>query len=603
MQALMLAAGLGKRLAKYTKDNTKCMVEVAGEKLIDRAITAIKKAGIHRFVIVTGYKGDNLKKYILDNYSGQLDFVFIDNKDYATTNNIYSFYLAKEELKKDDVILLESDIIFDEDLIKDVLESEDKDIVTVAKYESWMDGTCVTLEENNHIKKFIEKARFLYEYVDKYYKTVNIYKFSREFVNNIYIPFLETYMKMYGLNCYYETPLKYICKLPEISFKAFTMDDRPWYEIDDAQDLDIATVLFSKGEDKLRLIEKKYGGYWRFPGYIDFCYLVNPYFPPKEMVEKLRYELPTLLTQYPSGLSVQNMNAGRLYNVDESHIFVGNGAAELINALGHISKGKKVAVNIPAFNEYVRCFKESEIIEIDNSIHDYKLDISSIKSAIDKADITIVINPDNPSGFMLKKEEILELAEYAKSKSHKLVVDESFVDFAKKDIRFTLFNDEFINNYPNVIVIKSISKSYGVPGLRLGLLATSDTNLLKELKQEMQVWNINSFAEYYLQIYQLFSKSYDEACDKIVIAREEFVNKLKGFKGFKVYPSEANYVMVDLGDINSRELAVTLLDKYKLIIKDLSSKKTFEGKNFIRLAVRDSNDNNYLINCLKEVIK
>lgn len=603
MQALMLAAGLGKRLAKYTKDNTKCMVEVAGEKLIDRAITAIKKAGIHRFVIVTGYKGDNLKKYILDNYSGQLDFVFIDNKDYATTNNIYSFYLAKEELKKDDVILLESDIIFDEDLIKDVLESEDKDIVTVAKYESWMDGTCVTLDENNHIKKFIEKARFLYEYVDKYYKTVNIYKFSKEFVNNIYIPFLETYMKMYGLNCYYETPLKYICKLPEISFKAFTMDDRPWYEIDDAQDLDIATVLFSKGEDKLGLIEKKYGGYWRFPGYIDFCYLVNPYFPPKEMVEKLRYELPTLLTQYPSGLSVQNMNAGRLYNVDENHIFVGNGAAELINALGHVSKGKKVAVNIPAFNEYVRCFKESEIIEIDNSKHDYALDMTSIKSAIDKADITVVINPDNPSGFMLNQKEIIELAEYSKSKNHQLVVDESFVDFANSDVRFTLFNDEFINKYPNVIVIKSISKSYGVPGLRLGLLATSDINLLKELKQEMQVWNINSFAEYYLQIYQLFSKSYDEACDKIVEAREEFVNKLEEFNEFKVYPSEANYVMVDLGDINSRELAITLLDKYKLIIKDLSSKKTFEGKNFIRLAVRDSNDNNYLINCLKEVIK
>lgn len=603
MQALMLAAGLGKRLAKYTKDNTKCMVEVAGQKLIDRAIAAIKKAGISRFVIVTGYKGDNLKKYILDNYSGQLDFVFIDNKDYATTNNIYSFYLAKEELKKDDVILLESDIIFDEDLIKDVLDSKDKDIVTVAKYESWMDGTCVTLDENSHIKKFIEKARFLYEYVDKYYKTVNIYKFSKEFVNNIYIPFLETYMKMYGLNCYYETPLKYICKLPEISFKAFTMDDRPWYEIDDAQDLDIANVLFSKGEEKLQLIEKKYGGYWRFPGYVDFCYLVNPYFPPKEMVEKLRYELPTLLTQYPSGLSVQNMNAGRLYNVDENHIFVGNGAAELINALGHISKGKKVAVNIPAFNEYVRCFKESEIIEIDNSKHDYRLDMTSIKSAIDKADIIVVINPDNPSGFMLSQKEIIELAEYSKSKGHQLVVDESFADFARSEIRFTLFNDEFINKYPNVIVIKSISKSYGVPGLRLGLLATSDTSLLKELKQEMQVWNINSFAEYYLQIYQLFSKSYLEACDKIVEAREEFVNKLKEFKEFKVYPSEANYVMVDLGSINSRKLAVTLLDKYKLIIKDLSSKKTFEGRNFIRLAVRDHNDNNYLISCLKEVIK
>ena len=152
-------------------------------------------------------------------------------------------------------------------------------------------------------------------------------------------------------------------------------------------------------------------------------------------------------------------------------------------------------------------------------------------------------------------------------------------------------------------MIKSISKSYGVPGLRLGLLATSDVSLLKELKEEMQVWNINSFAEYYLQIYQLFAKTYDESCDKIVESREEFVNKLKEFKEFKVYPSEDNYVMVDTGSINSRKLAATLLDKYKLIIKDLSSKKTFEGKNFIRLAVRDNGDNNYLINCLKEVIK
>ena len=119
----------------------------------------------------------------------------------------------------------------------------------------------------------------------------------------------------------------------------------------------------------------------------------------------------------------------------------------------------------------------------------------------------------------------------------------------------------------------------------------------------MQVWNINSFAEYYLQIYQLFSKSYVDACDKIVEARNEFIDKLKKFKGFKVYPSEANYVMVDLGDVNSRKLAITLLDKYKLIIKDLSSKKTFEGRNFIRLAVRDKTDNDYLIKCLKETLK
>ena len=391
--------------------------------------------------------------------------------------------------------------------------------------------------------------------------------------------------------------------MPGISFKAFLMEERPWYEIDDSQDLDIANILFSHGEAKYNLLEKKYGGYWRYPKHIDFCYLVNPYFPPKAMVEKIQHELPILLTQYPSGLSVQNMNAGRLFGVDDAHIFVGNGAAELINALGHVVGDAKVAVNLPAFNEYVRCFIKANLYEIDNSKFDYRMDRDSILKAIDECDYTVIISPDNPSGFMFKEDEILEFAKYSKAKGKKLIIDESFVDFAKREDRFTLIKDEFISEYPNVIVIKSISKSYGVPGLRLGLLATSDENLLKEIKDEMQVWNINSFAEYYLQIYQLYSKTYDEACDKIVEEREWLSSELTKFKGVKVYPSSANYIMVNLQDTNSHDLTITLLDKHNLIIKDLSTKNKFIGKNYIRLAVRDRKDNEILIHCLSQYLK
>ena len=600
MQALMLAAGMGKRLAKYTKNNTKCMVEVAGEKLIDHAIKAIKKAGIKRFVIVVGYQGENLKKYILDKHKGELDFVFINNDVYDTTNNIYSFYLAKNELAKDDTILLESDIIFDENLIKELCEQKEKNVVAVAKYESWMDGTCVTLNDDLTIKKFVEKQHMKIEQLDKYYKTVNVYKFDKNFVMNTYIPFLEAYMKIQGLNSYYETSLKYICQLPGMEFKAFLMENRPWYEIDDAQDLDIANVLFSHGAEKLKLIEKKYGGYWRFPRYIDFCYLVNPYFPPKEMVEKMKNEFPTLLTQYPSGLKTQNMNAERLFGVDENHILVGNGAAELINALGHVLRGKKVAVNLPAFNEYVRCFKDCELLEIDNSKIDYQMDCNAIKEYILKADYTVIINPDNPSGCMLDKKEVLDLISFAKEKGKGLIIDESFADFAVPERRYTLFDDELIKNNPQLIVIKSISKSFGVPGLRLGLLASSDTELLADLKQEMQVWNINSFGEYYLQIYQLYAKDYKKACDQIAIEREHLIEELRKLNVKKVYDSEANYVMVDLGKQSSLELTIRLLDKYNLIIKDLSTKNKFEGKNFIRLAVRDRKDNDFLLEVLKK---
>ena len=603
MQALMLAAGLGKRLAKYTKNNTKCMVEVADKKLIDRAIEAVQKANIHKFVIVVGYKGENLIDYIKEHYqSNDLKFVFINNKDYSTTNNIYSFYLAKDELEKDDTILLESDIVFDESLIKDILNSEEENVVAVAKYESWMDGTCVTLNEDKTIHKFVEKQNMNFSKLDQYYKTVNIYKFSKEFVAHTYIPFLEAYMKIQGLNSYYETSLKYICQLPGISFKAFEMGERPWYEIDDAQDLDIANVLFSKGEEKYKLIEKKFGGYWRYPRHLDFCYLVNPYFPPKEMVTKLQNELPTLLTQYPSGLNVQNMNAERLFGVDERHILVGNGAAELINALGRVVGSASIAVNLPAFNEYVRCFSDAKIYEIDNSKNDYQLNVEAIKDGIKKNDCTVIINPDNPSGDMLEKDEILELANYAKEHQRKLIVDESFVDFAEKDIRYTLLDNNFLNDYPNVIVIKSISKSYGVPGLRLGLLATADEKLITSIRDAMQIWNINSFAEYYLQIYQLFAKDYLSSCDKIAEERAYLSNKLSHIKGIKVYPSQANYLMIDLGEHNSREMAINLLEKNRIIIKDLSTKNKFSGKNFIRVAVRDRNDNDVLIRCFEEYL-
>ncbi len=598
----MLAAGMGKRLAKYTQNNTKCMVEVAGKKLIDRTIEALKIAGINRFVIVIGYKGENLKKYILENHKGEMDFVFIENKDYATTNNIYSFYLARKELVKDDTILLESDVIFEQDLIKKMVEYKHENIAAVAKYESWMDGTCVEADDEHNITSFIEKKDMDNAKLDRYYKTVNIYKFSVSFTRDIYLPFLEAYMKAYGMNSYYETTLKVLCMLKDFPVKAFYMREIDWYEIDDAQDLSIANALFTKGIEKYNVITSAFGGFWRYTKVRDFCYLVNPYFPQQKLVEKMQNEFPILLTQYPSGENVQNMNAERLFGVDDKHILVGNGAAELINALGHIAKGT-IAVNLPAFNEYVRCFKNCVIREIDNSKIDYKMDLETIKKAIRECDYTAVINPDNPSGFMLDKEEVLALAKVAKEAGHKLIIDESFVDFADGKRRFTLLDDNFINENPNVIVIKSISKSYGVPGLRLGLLATSDTALIKALRDDMQIWNINSFAEYYLQIYQLFAKDYAQACDAIVNERNRVINELRTLKSIRVFDSEANYILVDLKENNSLELAAKLLDEKNILIKDLSTKNYFHGKNYVRLAIRNEKDNNALIEAMKEYLK
>ena len=601
MQGLMLAAGMGKRLGKYTKNNTKCMVKVGDKTLIERTCEALKAAGINKLIMVVGYESENLKKFMNENIKN-MEIIFIDNPDYAKSNNIYSLYLAKDYLTKEDTILLESDLIYDYDLLKSVVEEKEKNVVAVAKYEQWMDGTVVTLNNDNFIEEFIEKKDFKFNLVNDYYKTVNIYKLSKEFSEQVYVPFLEAYIKAYGLNEYYELVLKAIAHLSRSNLKACDVSKYNWYEIDDGQDLDIASCLFTTGKEKLENFQKRYGGYWRFNKVLDYCYLVNPYFPNEKLYDQMLNFTKNLISQYPSGSKTLSICANRLFGVDEDNIIVGNGAAELINILGHILKGK-VLITLPAFNEYVRCFENNCEFNVIHSKEDnYNFNIGKIKSLIDDSDIVTIINPDNPSGSFIEYDDIINIIEECNRKNKKIIIDESFIDFADSSIKYTLLNDELLNKYPNLIVVKSISKSYGVPGMRLGVLATSDDKLKKEINDNMSVWNINSFGEYFLQIANLYKKEYNEACEKITFERQRFMNNLKEIDGLKVYNSQANYLLLQLENLNSTDLAIKLLEN-DIFIKDLRTKKEFLNEDYIRLAIRNEEDNDTLIKVLKNVCK
>ncbi len=599
MQAIMLAAGKGSRLGKLTKNNTKCMLEINGISLLERTIIALKKAKINKLILVVGYKADNLKKYIKDKkLDKKIDIEYVENKDYDTTNNIYSLYLAKDYFYKDDTILLESDIIYDENLIKELIKSDYENAVVVSKYQQWMDGTVVTIDEDDNITEFIEKANFDYGKIDNYYKTVNIYKFSKEYLVNYYLPFLRAYIEAYGKNDYYELVLKVISSISKSGLKAYKLNDELWYEIDDCQDYDIATVLFSKEEEKIKLYQKRFGGYWRFESLKDYCYLVNPYFPNNLMLEKIKYYFSNLITQYPSTMSIESNCISRFFNVSENKILVGNGAAELINNLKYVIKGK-VAVFIPTFNEYVRCFPDNEMIKIDTSKFNYKIDKELALSYLNLTDCLVIINPDNPSGNFIKFKDLIEIIEKYNNKDKKIIIDESFIDFSDESLRYTLIDDEILDKYKNLIVIKSISKSYGVPGLRLGVLASSDKLILQTIKNNMPVWNINSFAEYFLQIFVPFKKDYVSSCDKISESRELFIKELKKISFLKVYGSQANYVMIKLKNASSSDLTKFFLEKYNILIKDLSNKDGFRNDNFIRIAVKKPEENMIIIEALK----
>ena len=285
MQALILAAGMGKRLGRYTKDATKCMVQVNGKTLIEYTIESLIQNNIKKLIIVVGYKSQVLIDFIASKFNEKnlngMEIVFIENKVYDKTNNIYSLYLACNELIKDDTILLESDLIYKPEIISKLISNNEKNLAVVSKFEPWMDGTCTLLDDKNNITGILDKDHFNWNNTETYYKTVNIYKFSSEFSKQYYVPFLEAYQKAFGKNEYYEQVLKVLSFLSSTTLKGLPVSGDDWYEIDDPADLQIAENRFATSEKKLEMLQKRYGGYWRFPKLIDFCYLVNPYFPPK----------------------------------------------------------------------------------------------------------------------------------------------------------------------------------------------------------------------------------------------------------------------------------------------------------------------------------
>ena len=604
MQAIILAAGMGKRLGELTKDNTKCMVPVNGIRLIDRMLTQLSALQLNRVVIVVGYQGENLIRHIGDRYDDRLKIEYIHNPIYDKTNNIYSLGLAKAQMQEDDTLLLESDLIFDSAMLNLIISHPYPNLALVAKYETWMDGTMVRLSEDNDIVSFIPKKAFKYAEAAHYYKTCNIYKFSREFSCNQYVPFLEAYSKAMGNNEYYEQVLRVLTALDRSDLKALPITNEKWYEIDDVQDLDIAETLFSDEEELLGKYHRRYGGYWRFPQMKDYCYLVNPYYPSERMKDEMRANFDTLLTQYPSGMYVNSLLAGKYFGVSQQYVVVGNGAAELIK--GYIEKhvDGNIGIVYPTFEEYPNRTVADRIVRYVPQHADFAYTAADVQTYFSDKEIStlLLINPDNPSGNFIPMADLLPLVEWAGRQGITIIVDESFVDFTDGFEDNSLLHNDILETYGNLVVVKSISKSYGVPGLRLGVLASGNKDLIARMKKEVAIWNINSFAEFYLQIFGKYGSDYTDACHKFIAERCIFFEELQSVPYLRVIPSQANYFLCEVtGKYTATELTHLLLQRYNILVKDCGTKSAFAGKQYIRIAIRNRADNAFFVEALKDL--
>lgn len=603
MQAIILAAGMGKRLKNLTQDNTKCMVQVNGTSLIERMLKQLDVLGLTKIVIVIGYKGQALKDYIHSlNVSTPLEFV--ENQIYYQTNNIYSLALAKKHLVEDDTLLLESDLIFEDAVLQLLIDDPRETLALVDKYESWMDGTCVKLGDDDSIESFVPGKNFKFNDILEYYKTVNIYKFSKHFSLTHYVPFLEAYCSALGNNEYYEQVLRVITVLDEPEIKAKKLSGQLWYEIDDIQDLDIASSMFMEnGTAKVQRIVQRWGGYWRYPKLLNFSYPCNPFFPPQRMVDEIKANLDRLISEYPSGMDVNALLAAKNLGLQNpSYVVVSNGIEEIIQGVTMTIPGKIGCVE-PTNREIVnRCGAERIICLMPgNSNLSYTAEniINYFKHT--EIQLLILVNPEYHTGNYIQKNNLLNILEWGKQKNIRIIIDESYCDFAGESGN-SLIECSLLEKYNNILILKNISVTHGIAGLRLGCAVSSNTDWIKSIRKNLSIWNINSIAEFFLQIEEKYQRDYSASLSQFFEAKTRFIEKLSKLAEIRIIPSYTNYCLCELNNnLKSGLLAEQLLIKHNILIKDMTN-LIHNGHQYIKIAIRNNSDNTVFLEALQTVL-
>jgi len=603
-QAIILAAGNGKRLFPFTNIIPKVMIEVCGETIIKRALNNLAELNkIYEVIIVIGYKAEKIKEHIGISYKG-MKITYVLNKDYASTNNSYSLWLAKDHIKND-VILLEGDIIFEKELLMPLIDSDLSNMVLVAKYNKNITGTVITMNENTkRINSFIgsKNQEQKKDYFKDKYKTINIYLFKKDFLDKHFIPRLDDHIGIHGKDDYYEVVLGTLTNMG-VELYSHLVKNVNWYEIDDVNDLEKASIMFSKNNYSLENIENRYGGYWNYD-FVDFCYLYNLYFPNKEIYDILQNKLPKLINYYPSTQKEIAKLLSRWFKDDFEYtdLIVGNGASELIRLI-NLRLIQKITIPIPSFDEYFGQLKENQInLFLLNKKNDFKIDVvklvDSIKSS--NSNSVLLINPNNPTSQILDNDDIRYVLENVGSEVL-VFVDESFIDFADNKEKYSC--QKLITEFSHLVIIRSISKEFGVPGIRLGYILTKNELVKEEIKKGLPIWNINSIAEMFIELFTRYNSFYETSIKKIVSDRDYLKKKLKNLNFLKIYEPCANFILCELvtEKIDSRELTIKLFNEFNLFIKDFKNKKGLENGKFIRISVRTKQDTDKLVRALEEI--
>jgi histidinol-phosphate/aromatic aminotransferase/cobyric acid decarboxylase-like protein/choline kinase len=592
MKSIILVAGMGTRLKPLTNEVPKCLTEVNGKPILINMLENLEKVGVEETILVIGHLGEKIMNQIGNSF-GKMKISYVRNDIYDKTSTSYSLWLALKNLAIENYLLvLEGDVFFEQKLLKDFLNYGALNSTIVQKYNPDLDGSFVDIRQGKVID-WIHKSRREQGFkIEDKFKTVNIHRFNKDFLENFLKPNLQKSINQTNGTDPIEYVMQDIVKEKKAEIYSFEANDLKWFEIDDLNELKIAEDIF-KGNPSLEEIESFHGGFWRY-NFLDFHYLVNLHFPTKEIYEKISKKLPELIECYPSTQRI----IAELFSkwkdkpyFNKENLIITNGSSEAIKIFNQIMN--KVTVPIPTFNEYVELPEEKLNLFLLDKENKFKINIDELIQEIknSNSDFVIINNPNNPTGNITPREDIIKLLETRVN----VIIDEAFIDFSIEDSV-----EDLIEKYENLIIIKTVTKTTGLAGLRLGYVLTKNKEIKEKFKKLLPIWNVNSIAEYFIEIFPQYKKEYWESIEKTKQERQELFNKLQNISFLEPYETGSNFIFCKT-KTSSRKIAEFLYKNHNIILRNRLNQKILKSDNYIRIAIRTKEDNKKLIFALNEL--
>jgi threonine-phosphate decarboxylase len=348
-------------------------------------------------------------------------------------------------------------------------------------------------------------------------------------------------------------------------------------------------------------------GYDKAQDIIDFCFIANPYYPTPAMMADMQAHFPNLIKSYPSSNpSMSQKNLAAVLHVNPENLIIGNGATELIALINTILINR-IAVPVPTFGEYIEKLRyEGEVdLYFLRQEQKFNLDLGEYLDWVRREDLKalLVINPGNPTGQLIPLDAMVEFMERARD-LELVIVDESFIDFAGDPVPSLL---PVADRFSNLLIVRSMSKHCGVPGLRLGYCYSVNSGLLERLRKLIPTWNLNMLAEYFLSLLPRTNEEYHAARKRLIADVGSLYRALKEIPQLDVYPTGANFVLfrINPGTANgmtAADLQARLLEEHQMYVRDCTNKVGMDEFH-VRVASQGREKDEKLVRALRTLLR